>query len=135
MRSVVLVVDDDPGMLRGVERLLKAHGLDAAAFASAEDLIDRADFADAVCLVLDIHLNGMSGIELRRRLALSGVSLPVIFMTANDSEATRNAAVQAGCLAYLRFTDGGCDGELPGAARRDRFSRVGAALPCRALLG
>jgi FixJ family two-component response regulator len=101
MRSVVLVVDDDPGMLRGVERLLKAHGLDAAAFASAEDLIDRADFADAVCLVLDIHLNGMSGIELRRRLALSGVSLPVIFMTANDSEATRNAAVQAGCLAYL----------------------------------
>jgi FixJ family two-component response regulator len=101
MRSVVLVVDDDPGMLRAVERLLKAHGLDAAAFASAEDLIDRADFADAVCLVLDIHLNGMSGIELRRRLALSGVSLPVIFMTANDSEATRNAAVQAGCLAYL----------------------------------
>jgi DNA-binding response OmpR family regulator len=50
---------------------------------------------------LDIHLDGMSGIELKRQLATSGIVLPVIFITANDSEATRNAALEVGCVAYL----------------------------------
>ncbi len=54
------------------------------------------------CLLLDIHLGGISGIELQRRLAASGTKCPVIFMTANDDEATRNEAVDAGCIGYLR---------------------------------
>jgi FixJ family two-component response regulator len=56
----------------------------------------------ATCLLLDIHLGGISGIELQRRLAASGSKWPVIFMTANDDEVTRNQAMDAGCIAYLQ---------------------------------
>jgi FixJ family two-component response regulator len=56
----------------------------------------------ATCLLLDIHLGGISGIELQRRLAASGSKWPVIFMTANDDEATRSQAIDAGCIAYLQ---------------------------------
>ncbi|MGY4502388.1 FixJ family two-component response regulator [Bradyrhizobium sp. GM24.11] len=56
----------------------------------------------ATCLLLDIHLGGISGIALQRRLAASGSRCPVIFMTASDDEVTRNEAMDAGCIAYLR---------------------------------
>jgi FixJ family two-component response regulator len=58
--------------------------------------------ADGNLLLLDIHLGGISGIELQRRLAASGSKCPVIFMTASDDEATHNEAMDAGCIAYLR---------------------------------
>ena len=70
-------------------------------FSSAEEFWARANPTDAVCLVLDIHLGGASGIELRRQLLQSGSAVPVIFITGNDSETTRKAALQAGCSAYL----------------------------------
>jgi FixJ family two-component response regulator len=100
-RKLVLVVDDDPSILGAVERLLRVHGFDAEVFNTVESFLARVNFCDATCLVLDIHLNGMSGIELRRQLTLSGIELPVIFITANDSEATCKAAMEAGCVAYL----------------------------------
>ena len=56
----------------------------------------------ATCLLLDIHLGGISGIELQRRLTASGSKWPVIFMTASDDEAARNEAMDVGCIAYLR---------------------------------
>jgi FixJ family two-component response regulator len=101
-RKVVAVVDDDPAMLKAIERLLNAKGFDVEVFSSAEAFLDNAATSVAGCLVLDIHLDGMSGIELRRRLAASGSRLPVIFMTAVNEEATRKEAVAAGCIAYLR---------------------------------
>jgi len=100
-RRLILVVDDDPSILGAVERLLRVHGFDAEVFSTVENFLARANISGATCLVLDIHLNGMSGIELRRRLTLSGIELPVIFITANDSETTRKAALEAGCVAYL----------------------------------
>ena len=100
-RGLVIVVDDDPSILGAVERLLKVRGFDTEAFNTVESFLDRANLCDARCLVLDIHLNGMLGIELRRQLTLSGIELPVIFITANDSEPTRKAAMEAGCVAYL----------------------------------
>ena len=100
-RKLVLVVDDDPSVLGAVERLLRVHGFDAEVFNTVENFLDRARLCDATCLVLDIHLNGMSGIELKRQLTRSGIELPVIFITAKDSEATRKAAMEAGCVAYL----------------------------------
>src|SRR5262245_9287928 len=60
----VFVVDDDPSMLRGVERLLKVHGFRTELFESAEEVCSRANMDDAFCVVLDINLNGKSGIEL-----------------------------------------------------------------------
>jgi FixJ family two-component response regulator len=98
---LVLVVDDDPSILGAVERLLRVHGFDAEVFSTVESFLARANISCATCLVLDIHLNGMSGIDLRRRLTLSGIEVPVIFITANDSETVRKAALEAGCVAYL----------------------------------
>jgi FixJ family two-component response regulator len=101
LRKLVAIVDDDPGMLKGVQRLLTAHGFDTEAFTSAEAYLDRSSEREPACLVLDIQLGGMSGIELRRRIAASGCAIPVVFMTAFDDETIRKDAVDAGCIAYL----------------------------------
>lgn len=100
-RKLVVVVDDDKTMLKSLERLLNASGFDTEVFCSAEAFLARADAREANCLVLDIHLGGMSGIELRRRLTQSGSTVPVIFMTAFDDESTHEKAVEAGCIACL----------------------------------
>ena len=100
-KRAVFVVDDDPGTLRGVKRLLREHGYDCVLFPSAEAFQKHADFEDAVCVVLDINLNDESGIEVRYRMKAAGISLPVIYMTANDNHATRMAAIESGCIAYL----------------------------------
>jgi FixJ family two-component response regulator len=100
-QKTVFVVDDDPGMLRGVKRLLSAYGYDSVLFSSAEALQKHNNFTQALCVVLDINLGDGSGIEVNHRLKSAGVSLPVIFITGNDNPATRVAAMASGCLAYL----------------------------------
>jgi FixJ family two-component response regulator len=100
--TVVIVVDDNLGFLKSVARLLTVHGFTARTFNSAEALLDNNDLQTADCLLLDIHLGGISGIELQRRIAASGSKCPVIFMTAIDDDATRKEATDAGCIAYLR---------------------------------
>ena len=102
MTITVAVVDDDPSMLKGVERLLNAHGFGTAVFTSAEDFLDRGDQSKINCLVLDVHLGGMSGIELRRELQAAGSALPVVFVTGVDDEVTRATALREGCIAFLR---------------------------------
>jgi CheY-like chemotaxis protein len=98
-RNLVLVVDDDGAMLRGVKRLLRQHGYDSVLFSSAQAFETHGDFEKAVCIILDINLNDGSGIELRHRLKAAGISVPVIYMTGNP--AVRVAAQQSGCVAYL----------------------------------
>jgi FixJ family two-component response regulator len=100
-RKDVFVVDDDPGMLKGLNRLLKVHGFNSTLFESVVDFHSRARLQEAMCLVLDVNLNGESGIELSRQLAIRGICIPVIFITANDSDNTRKAAMEVGCIAYL----------------------------------
>jgi FixJ family two-component response regulator len=100
--TVVIVVDDDAGLLKAVARLLEHNHIECRTFASAEALLESGSVQTATCLLFDIHLRGISGIELQRRLAASGSKCPVIFMTANDDETTRSEAVDAGCIAYLR---------------------------------
>ena len=100
--TVVIVVDDNAGLLKSVARLLAHHGIDSRTFASAQALLESDSVQTANCLLLDIHLGGISGIELRRRLAASGLKCPVIFMTGDGDEATRNEAMDAGCVACLR---------------------------------
>lgn len=100
-RKTVFVVDDDLGMLKGIKRLLSAHGYDSVLFPSADAFQRHGNFEQAICVVLDINLREASGIEVRRRLKSTGVSVPVIFITGSDSPATRIAAMASGCLAYL----------------------------------
>ena len=100
--KIIAVVDDDPSMLKGVERLLNAHGFATRVFPSAEAFLECGTATEFACLVLDIHLSGMSGIDLRHSLKASGSNVPVIFMTAFDDKATRGRAADAGCVAYLQ---------------------------------
>ncbi|MDB5610518.1 MAG: response regulator receiver protein [Bradyrhizobium sp.] len=100
-RNVVFVVDDDPGTLKGVKRLLREHGYDSVLFESAEAFQHHGDFEQALCIILDINLNNESGIEVRLRLKAAGVSVPVIYITAGDNDTVRMAATESGCLAYL----------------------------------
>lgn len=88
-------------MLQGLNRLLSAHGFRVLTYQSAESFFATVGRCEAECLVLDIHLGGMSGLDLKRRLTSSGRDLPVIFMTAIDDQATRQEAFDAGCIAYL----------------------------------
>ncbi|MET4038111.1 FixJ family two-component response regulator [Bradyrhizobium sp. JR7.2] len=97
----VLVVDDDPGMLRALNRLLCQHGFKPILFSSAEELEQHADIANALCIILDINLNGGSGIDLRHQLKANGVAVPVIFITGNEIPSVREAALRSGCVAFL----------------------------------
>ena len=101
MKKTIFVVDDDPSMRLGVKRLLNRYGFETELFDSVEDFHERADVRRPDCLVLDVKLKNGSGIDLRKELANSGVSVPAIFITANDTDHTRKAAADAGCVAYL----------------------------------
>jgi FixJ family two-component response regulator len=101
MRTIA-IVDDNPSLLQGLSRLLSAHGFRVQTFASAELFLEDIAKCEADCLLLDIHLAGISGIDLQRQLTSSGTDLPVIFMTGIDNVATRQEAFDAGCVAYLR---------------------------------
>ena len=84
-----------------MSRLLRAHGFVATLFDSAGALLDYGGLERAICIVLDINIDGKSGIDLRRRLSEKGVTAPVIYITGNDSAANRSAAMASGCVAYL----------------------------------
>ncbi|HSF05928.1 MAG TPA: response regulator, partial [Methylomirabilota bacterium] len=100
--TLVCVIDDDPSLLRALQRLLVAGGFTVAVFPSAEAFLgsERANTVD--CLVLDVHLGGMSGFELYDRLVAAGTRIPVVFITAHDDGPTRERANRAGAVAYMR---------------------------------
>ena len=100
-RNIVLVVDDDPGMLKCIQRLLRQHAYQPILFSSAQAFKSHTDFDKAACVILDINLNDGSGIDLRHRLKADGHSVPVIYMTASDDPAVRKAALDSGCIAFL----------------------------------
>lgn len=102
MTQKVYVVDDDSTLLNAFRRLLTVRGFDVETFISAEDFIRGADPRTAVCLLCDIKLSGMSGIELGRRLVEQGSSLPIIFIAGQRSSELEQATQNAGGVAYLQ---------------------------------
>jgi FixJ family two-component response regulator len=101
-QKIVAIVDDDPGFLEAVGRLVRARGFEVRSLPSAEAFLGSAARREADCLLLDIQLGGMSGLDLRNQLAASGCAMPVIFMTALEEEGVRQQALDAGCVEYLR---------------------------------
>jgi FixJ family two-component response regulator len=99
---MVCVVDDDESILRALRRVLGATGFRVETFSSAQQFLDSEHRDRADCLVLDVHLGGLSGLDLQERLARSGVSTPVIIITAYDDARTRERARRAGVIEYLR---------------------------------
>jgi FixJ family two-component response regulator len=100
-RQIVAVVEDDLGMLQSLERLLRAYQFEPALFTSAEAFLASTAASTVNCLILDINLGGMSGIELQRELAARGSNLPVVFMSAIDDDIGRDQAFEVGCVAYF----------------------------------
>jgi FixJ family two-component response regulator len=101
-QQIVGIIEDDTSMLRSLARLLGARGFVTEVYSSAEAYLREAADSKATCLIIDIQLGGISGIELRHRLARSGSPLSIVFMTATDDVTIRNDAIAAGCLAFLR---------------------------------
>ncbi len=103
----VAVVDDDEAVCRSFSRFLRTAGFTPVSYPSAEALLEDAKRPRFDCLVLDIQLGGMSGLELRRRLAAVRDPTPVIFITAHDEPEIRAQALAGGCAGYFRKTDPG----------------------------
>lgn len=99
--GLVAVVEDDDGARKALGRLLGAAGFEHALFGSAEAFLASKPDREWSCVILDVQLAGMSGIELQRRLRSEGSRAPVIVITAHGSDAIRERAEQAGCAAFL----------------------------------
>jgi FixJ family two-component response regulator len=100
-------VDDDESVGRSFSRLLRTVGFQAVCYTSAEALLEDTKRPRFDCLVLDIQLEGMSGLELCRRLAAVRDATPIVFITAHDEPELRAAALAAGCAGYFRKTEPG----------------------------
>jgi FixJ family two-component response regulator len=98
----IAIVDDDDAVRRGVERLIRAMGLKAEAFSSADELLSSGRLADAACLLLDVKMPGKSGFDLQRELRGSGRQVPVVFITAHDDDTTRKQAHELGTVAFVQ---------------------------------
>lgn len=105
----VLVIEDDEGMREAIESLLGAAGVPATSYASAEALLAAGPLGRARCIVSDIRLPAMSGLELLTALRVRGDAIPVILVTAHDSAAMRDAACLHGAAAYLAKPFAGAD--------------------------
>jgi FixJ family two-component response regulator len=102
MASLVAVVDDDISVRESLESLIRSVGEDVRVFASAEEFLNAAHPRKADCLILDVRLPGMSGIELHRDLIARKCKLPVIFITAHASDdRARSEALSDWTVAYL----------------------------------
>ena len=105
----VAVVDDDESLCRSLGRLLRAAEIRPVTYSSAEEFLADNKHPQFDCLVLDIQLGGMSGIELQRRLLAAGERTPVIFITAQEDSDLRAQAEAAGCVAFFRKSDSGAE--------------------------
>ena len=100
-RKIVLVVDDDPGVLKGLQRLLRMHDYDAKLFSSAAAFKDHTDFGNVLCAILDINLGDGSGIDLGHHLKAAEIPVPVIYISGNQDPVIRRAALETDCIAFL----------------------------------
>jgi FixJ family two-component response regulator len=98
---IVMIVDDDESMRRAARRLIKSYGFPVETFASAEDFLSSGRLHETACLVLDVQMPGLNGLELQSRLITDGHQVPIIFITAFNDENARAQALKAGALGYL----------------------------------
>lgn len=103
----VAIIDDDASANRALGRLLRGAGFEPSGFDSAESFLAAPTRPSFGCLLVDIQLTGMSGLDLQRRLQSEGSHVPVIFITAHDDPGYRAEAVRRGCVGFFRKTDPG----------------------------
>ncbi|PYM86705.1 MAG: two-component system response regulator [Candidatus Rokuibacteriota bacterium] len=99
---MVSIVDDDASLRRSVRNLLLSVGFRVETFASAEEFLRSAQRDNTGCLVLDLRMTGMNGLDLLRHVAATGSRVPVVILTAHGEEEARQQALEAGAVAFLR---------------------------------
>jgi FixJ family two-component response regulator len=105
---VVAAVDDDRRVRESVQSVLESAGYEAVTFDSAEAFLDSKDLAGVICVLADVRLPGIDGLELQRRIRGERPTLPVIFMTAHDDDDIRQRALRDGAIAFMvKPFDGG----------------------------
>jgi FixJ family two-component response regulator len=100
--GLVAIVDDDALVRRSTRRLVRAFGFDAEAFGSAEEFLHSGTLAKTTCLILDVRMPGMGGLDLQRRLAAREPRIPIVFLTAHATDLEEREARRAGAAALLR---------------------------------
>jgi FixJ family two-component response regulator len=99
--TIISIVDDDLGMGESISELLLAVGIPSNIFTSAKEFLESERIGDTSCLIADIKMPGIGGLELQKRVKASGYRFPVIFISAFDSATTRMAAEKAGAIGFL----------------------------------
>ncbi len=99
--NLISVVDDDESIRRTTTLLIESFGYRAATFESAETFLKSGDLSDTSCVIVDVQMPGMDGLQLQRHLAAAGCGIPIIFITAYESSDARQRAMQAGAAAFL----------------------------------
>ena len=99
--SFISIVDDDESVRESVSSLVRSAGFGTEVFASAEEFLNSAHLRDTACLILDLRMPGMSGLELQRRLSDADYRIPIIFITAQRNEGDRMQALKAGAVDFL----------------------------------
>jgi FixJ family two-component response regulator len=98
---LIAVVDDDTAIREAVQSLLRSVGLRAEVFASAQDFLQSGRLQDTACLIVDVRMPRMSGLELQQQLTTAHCPIPIIFITAHGDEETRARALRAGAVGFL----------------------------------
>jgi FixJ family two-component response regulator len=98
---LISVVDDDPAVAEAVVSLMESVGFPALGFGSAEDFLDSAHVTRTACLILDVAMPGMGGLELQRRLAADSLTTPIVFITAHGDTGAATEALRLGAVAFL----------------------------------
>jgi FixJ family two-component response regulator len=99
--ALISIIDDDESIRESTKGFVRSLGYQAATFASAEEFLRSDSVSSTSCLITDVQMPGLSGIELQRGLIAQGVQMPTIFITAFPEEETRARAMKAGALGYL----------------------------------
>jgi FixJ family two-component response regulator len=126
-KPLVAIVDDDPSVCRALKRLVRSLGMNAETFASGREFVDLIEAMPSFhpdCVVLDMQMPGLNGLDVQVRIARSGKPLPVIFITAHDDAMVRQKALVAGAVAFVRkpFNDELFIKTLDEALKRGRTS-------------
>jgi FixJ family two-component response regulator len=98
---VISVVDDDQSLRRSLRNLLTSVGFRVETFASAEDFLSSSEQENTGCLVLDLRMGGMNGLDLLRHLAATGSRIPAVILTAHGDDEARQRSLEAGAVAFL----------------------------------
>ena len=97
----ISIIDDDDGLRNSLENLIRSIGLRAQGFSSAEAFLSSNQAHETHCLILDVRMPGMSGLEFQRQMVLAGSQMPIIFITAHQNDHWRTQALEAGAVAFL----------------------------------